>query len=132
MNPNSAHQLWSKWIWVVAAVKHPKFEEVKLNCARFARKVFGNATAMKIDQKADNTWTISLLTEGHPVHDPRYLAYLKSIWVRFLKNGFGEASKIIVDVKLTAGSRQDGSIAEQMIIIPAINLGELTDGKRTL
>lgn len=122
MNPNSTHQMWSRWTATVTtdpALVPPSFEQVKENCARFYRKAFGSATELNItgSDVPGGTWIIDCRTEGHPAHDPTYVAYMTSELRRFLVVGFAHA-QVAFDVKLEAGSRQDGTPADQLIFGP--------------
>lgn len=123
MNPNSANQRWSKWVWFVVPGRtlQRSFAEVKINCARFGRKAFGAASQMNITQTGRG-YLIEVLTEGHPVHDPDYLRYMRENWQRFFETGFGVGTKSKLTAKLMAGSPQNGKPADQMIIMPHQNL----------
>lgn len=50
MNPNSAHQVWSRWTFTVTpgrSIARP-VANVRDNCARFGRKAFGAASEMRV------------------------------------------------------------------------------------
>jgi len=135
MNPNSANQRWSKWVWFVVpgrTMQRP-FANLKENCARFGRKAFGAASQMCITQNARG-YIVEVLTEGHPVHDGTYVQYMRAQWQKFFEEGFGLGTKTKLTAKLMAGSRQDGTAADQMLIVPSIRFdhGGLTDGQRTV
>jgi hypothetical protein len=120
MNPNSVNQVWSRWTATVVPDRTralPSHEQVRDNCARFYRKAFGSATELHI-VASPATWTIDCRTEGHPAHDPNYQAYMTSNLQKFLLNGFGPRASIQFDVRLEAGSRQDGTPPDQLIIGP--------------
>lgn len=120
MNPNSMNQWWSKWVLeVYPQHMRANFNDVKLNMARFARKAFGTASNMRIFQFLDH-YHIEILTEGHPVTDSDYVEWMRTQWLTFLRNGLGEGTKASVRTKLMAGSLQDGSPAEQLVILPSI------------
>jgi hypothetical protein len=126
MNPNSANQRWSLWEYRVYpdGTKQPDFQTVKVNCAKFGRLVFGSASEMRVKAATDGTgrlyWEIAIRTEGHPVHEGPYTEYVHSHWRRFLENGFGSASEVQTHARLEAGSRQDGTPADQLIIMPSL------------
>jgi hypothetical protein len=129
MNPNSANQMWSKWtITIVPGKKiHRSYEEVKLNAARFIRQGFGSTTQVNIDEKLVNsvtTYGIMIRTERHPVHDPEFVAHCKKAFLDFFTVGFGVGTKVTTEVKLEAGSKQDGTPAEQLLILPTIRFTE--------
>jgi hypothetical protein len=130
VDPNSANQRWSKWFITIytGGTKAPAFADVKANCARFARKGFGSASNMHIEVQRRPTYAggrrdvvlIQVLTEGQPVHDPGYVAYMRASWTRFAIAGWGNGTRVELDAKLMAGSRQDGSPTDQLIIAAPI------------
>lgn len=123
MNPNSANQWWSKWVWFVATSTTRPFSEAKVNLARFARKCFGSASQMNIRETLRG-YIIEVLTEGHPVTDAAYVQIVHQNWEHFLRVGFGSNCTIRTSTKLMAGSPQDGRPSEQMLIIPPLELKE--------
>ena len=125
MDPNSQHQLWSKWTVTVTPPTAPKLRtmaEVETNAARFFRKAFGTATQCRILATPD-FWTFEVRTEGHPVHDPAYADYMAQAFARFFTEGFGVGTQVATASKLEAGSRQDGTPADQMLILPTFVIG---------
>ena len=125
MNPNSQNQTWSSWVWFVVpgrTIERP-FIVVCDACTKFVRKAFGSGTQINIVQTRRG-YIIKVLTEGHPVHDQNYLEHMKMNWEKFLTNGFGLGTKIKMSAKLMAGSRQDGTPPDQMIILPQIGGSE--------
>jgi hypothetical protein len=130
MDPNSANQRWSFWQYRIYPdrTKRPEFPTIKENCARFARTVFGQASEMRVvvatDQHARLYVEVSVRTEGHPVHEAPYVTYMHEQWDRFLRNGFGPTCEIQSHAHLEAGSRQDGTPADQLIILPTLRVEE--------
>lgn len=127
MNPNSTNQRWSQWTYRVFpdGTKKPPYALVKENCARFGRTIFGAASEMKIEQAKDPRngrlyWEIVTRSEGHPAHDPKFVQWMHAQWAQFLKHGFGEQSEILAVSSLIAGSRQDGTPADQWIALPKL------------
>ena len=122
-NPNSQNLRWSKWVWFVAPSRQivRSFAEVQANCARFGAKFFGHASQMRVRQTTRG-YIIEVLTEGHPVHDKTYTQYVSDVWQKFFDFGFGLGTNVKMSAKLMAGSRQDGTPAEQLLIMPSINL----------
>lgn len=123
-NPNSQNQRWSKWVWFVqpGTIKARPFDVVKHHVARFGRKAFGSGTEMRIRQ-TQRGYIIEVLTEGVPGHDPDFQKYMREKWELFFQTGFGPGTTIRMTAKLMAGRRQDGSPAEQLIILPMISIG---------
>lgn len=121
MNPNSAHQIWSKWTFHVTPGRKIRTTraELEANCGRFGRKAFGSASQMRITTKK-GVLIVDVRTEGHPVHEPPYVEWMRQQWARFFLNGFGAGTTVTLDTKLEAGSRQDGTPADQLIILPSI------------
>jgi len=130
MDPNSAHQRWSFWEYRIFpdAVHRPALADVKLNAARFGRKIFGSASEMRIicatDEYARVYWDIAVLSEGHPVHDTKYVEWVHGQWTRFFKNGFGKHCEVRTHARLEAGDREDGKPADQLIILPPLKMGD--------
>lgn len=123
MNPNSRNQTWSKWTWIVRPGRQVvlPFEPVKASLADFARKHFGQAGQMRITEKLDH-YVIELLTEGKPAHDPGFVAHTSAVFKNFYTVQFGVGTHTrLTGPKLMAGSRQDGSPPEQMIIMPRLD-----------
>ncbi len=125
MNPNSAHQMWSKWTFTVRTDRAPTVAQVRDNCARFGRKAFGSATQMRISHTGSE-WRIEARTEGAPVHAPDFVTFMYMSWRRFLRHGFGHVSTVTCDSTLEAGSRQDGTPADQLVILPVLVIEEQT------
>lgn len=117
---NSANQRWSKWeIRATQTVRVVPYAVFKVNVARFARKVYGSATQIRIlERRLD--WEVQVLTEGHPVHDPEYVAYVRALWTRFFIEGLGPSTEVTLSARLVAGSRQDGTPSDQVILMPSL------------
>ena len=130
MNPNSRNQVWSKWEWTIRPGRRLAlpFEPVKLAIANFAGRHFGKASQMRITEKLDH-YRIELLTEGKPVHDPDFVTWTAGVFENFFTVQFGVGTVTqLAPPKLMAGSRQDGSPHDQLIILPTLNLRELAKG----
>lgn len=122
MNPNSRNQRWSKWVFdVFPGDRRPAFAVINLNAARFARRVFGSAGAQRVTELYRNgryVITIEARVEGHPVHDPAYVEWMTAQWARWAQKGFGPTAVVVlVLAKLDAGDRQDGTPADQLIML---------------
>jgi hypothetical protein len=61
--------------------------------------------------------------EGPPVHDPAFKAHVKRQFIEhFMFKGFGyRASLVRFDVVPLAGLREDGTPADQLVVIPTIH-----------
>lgn len=119
MNPNSTHQIWSRWTFTVTPGRTIAASRLELeqNCGRFGRKAFGSASEMRITTRAGKL-IVDVRTEGHPVHEAAYVAWMRQQWTRFFRNGFGNKTRVDLETKLEAGSRQDGRPADQLIVLP--------------
>lgn len=131
MDPNSRNQRWSLWQYRVYpdAQHRPDFARVKANAARFGRLVFGSASEMRVVCATDDAgrlyWEITVRSEGHPVHDALYVEWMHRQWRSFLRTGFGTSSEICAHARLEAGDRQDGRPADQLILLPELQVGGL-------
>lgn len=123
---NSAHQRWSLWEYRVYpdTTKRPDFATVKANCARFGRLVFGSASSMEVRHATDGQgrlyWGVKVLSEGHPVHEGPYTEWMHGQWRRFFSHGFGPSTEVQCHARLEAGDRQDGTPADQLIVLPRL------------
>lgn len=130
MNPNSQHQRWSLWAYRVYpdATRRPGLAQVKQNCARFGRLIFGSASEMRVLQATDGAgrlyWEIAILTEGHPVHEAPYTEWIHDQWRTFFRDGFGPTCEVQPHARLEAGDRQDGRPPDQLIILPTVQAEE--------
>jgi hypothetical protein len=119
MDPNSLNQWWSLWTWQIVPGHrgHPPYATVKLAAAAFGRQCFGAATAMRVNQRVHD-WQIGVRSEGHPVHDPTFVSAMHARWRAWVTLMFGPGSRVrLVTAKLEAGSRQDGTAAEQLVML---------------
>lgn len=98
--------------------KTPAFDDIKANCARFARKAFGTSSEMNIE--LGRNIIIKVRTEGHPAHDSDYVEYMRKNWEKFLRVGFGYQASIAFEVKVEAGDKQDGKPRDQVLWLPKI------------
>lgn len=122
MNPNSGNQTWSKWHFEVVPgrTKRPPYAEVRYNAMRFGRSRFGPTGAMRVDEVYRDgklRYDIYARVEGLAVHDPQLVAFMRGQWASWAIRGFGIGTTCtLVEAKLEAGDRQDGSPRDQLII----------------
>ena len=106
--------------------RRPDYPTVKSNCARFGRIVFGSASSMQVRHATDAQgrayWEVSVLSEGHPVHDTTYTTWMHAQWTTFFEHGFGVGCEVQTHARLEAGDRQDGRPSDQLIVLPSISL----------
>ena len=125
MDPNSHHQLWSRWEFtIIESGKHPPLAEVKNAAARWFRTGFGTAGRFRIEERV-RTWVITLEVEGAPAHDPDYVAAVSLQFQRdFVEKGWGQLAVGVVEAKVIAGDRQNGKPRDQLVVMPRIDLLE--------
>lgn len=120
MNPNSQHQVWSKWTFMVRpATRNHAHATVEANCARFGRKAFGSTGVMRVRYQPP-VWIVEALVEGVPVQEARYVAYMKAQWLMFFKAGFGGQSQVTASAVLVAGPPANGGPPDQLVIVSGI------------
>jgi len=121
---NSQNQRWSRWDYrAYPATRATDAATLTAAAARFGRVLFGSASVMRVRGSLEDgqwCWAVSVLTEGGPVHDPRYANWVHRQWVEFFQHGFGPTCQVRAQARLVAGSRQDGTPAEQGIILPPL------------
>lgn len=124
MDPNSAHQLWSQWIFTIreAGRRSPSYDEVQYNAARWLRAGFGAAGEARVIRTIFG-WRIEALVEGVPAHDPAYVASVKqSFQHKFVEKGWGPLASGTVTVKVLAGDVQDGKPRSQLVVLPPLTV----------
>jgi hypothetical protein len=124
MNPNSTHQLWSRWSWTVYPGRRVAlpFEPVKLTIANFTRTLFGSAGQMRIIERV-NYYVIDLRTEGRPAHDPDFVSLTARQFRDFFVRCFGVHTRVMLTgPKIEAGSFQDGRPPTQLVILPPLSI----------
>jgi hypothetical protein len=124
MNPNSTHQLWSKWIITIRPdlPVQPAFAEVQANAARFLRKAFGSAALCRV-RRFTKAWVVEVLADAqyHPDDRESFTAMSRDL-TRFFRNGFGSANTDVrVKARLMAGERMDGGAPDQMLMMPSLS-----------
>jgi hypothetical protein len=135
MNPNSTHQLWSRWIATITAPFHQTHaqdafsQEMRSACARFYRTLFGSATELKITREfivatGQSRFEVDCRTEGAPAPNPefrqRQIAEIAQFFGRNLHR-YGQVD-VRVDVRIEAGDVGDGKPPAQLILGPPVAL----------
>lgn len=126
IDPNSQHQLWSRWIIGIEASpqKLPSVREVIANARRYFAAAFKSSVGrVRCDQQG-TYYCITVEIEGPPAHDPEYVAALqRDVEARFVAKGFGHSATVTRFVTgILAGDRQDGTPPEQMLVMPQLVL----------
>ena len=142
MNPNSAHQLWSRWTSIVqipAWRSHagPDFwSAIQTRVANFYRVQFGSAGQMRITHtltdSADGQAPVTRLVvdfrcEGAPTPDLSYQARVRARLDSFYRECLRHYGSVTVEthIRVEAGDVGDGRPPAQLIIAPAITNGGL-------
>ena len=125
LDPNSAHQLWSHWTFTVLATHHIPLNEVKINAARWLKRVFravgrGRVTESVGGTSVANRYVIECEVEGPPANDPGFVAAIRLEFLKFVEMGWGPLASGDTRVRIIAGDRQDGRPPVQHIEIPRI------------
>lgn len=123
MNPNSQHQVWSKWTFMIRPGLSRRWSqrEVEANCARFGRKAFGPTGVMRVRYQPP-VWIVEALIEGAPVQEPQYVQYMTEQWVTFFKVGFGWQSQVTATATLAAGPPLNGGPPDQLVIVSGLSV----------
>lgn len=158
MDPNSQHQLWSRWDVTITPparkAHHRPDDEVRVAWAKFVRKSFnttagevrlerrvtvrsprtGRVRAFSLRQVEVTQWFAQARVEGAPVTDPFYRDRQKRRLVEFWGSGFGPGTHVHIDVRIEAGDRGDGTPPAQLAILPTIATPGhgVADGERAL
>lgn len=135
MNPNSVHQLWSRWTTTIAVPFHATqttdafAEEMRSATARVYRQLFGSATELKITREflaatGQSRFVVDCRTEGSPAPDPafrrRQMAAIAEFFGRNLQR-YGPVD-VHIDVRVEAGDSGDGKPPAQLILGPPVAL----------
>jgi hypothetical protein len=133
MNPNSTHQLWSRWDTTVTVPFHAAHvqsffrADMQHAVARWFRAKFGAATEMRLlydCTPARSVFSIECRTEGAPVSDPAFrkgrMGEIGAFFGEALRK-YGRAD-VRVDVHIEAGDAGDGKPPAQLILGPPVSL----------
>ena len=132
MNPNSAHQQWSEWVFTVEqpGAGASDFNATTLALGRFFTATMGSVGQMKVDEAVNvarhlKTWTVTVQAEGESVYQPGWRDYVRRAFEASAARHFGKA-RVTMDVRLLAGQTATGKPPDQWLIMPTIELpGEL-------
>jgi hypothetical protein len=141
VDPNSTHQRWSRWTWVVKCdpLKVPSRKDVEHNFGLYVRRLFhstvGRARVLYVHDRRDSplgeaglplslfakhVFILQVEIEGPNVHDPDYVAHVKREFAGvFVAKGFGPSAQLLrQEAELLAGSAEDGRPAKQLLVLP--------------
>ena len=124
-DPNTAHQLWSRWIFgIQSKSRRPLVQDVVDNARRFLSiGLRSHIGRVRCDEQA-GFYSIICEIEGPPAHDVGFVeAFRKAFVNNFIKKGFGAGASLEkFTVGILSGDRQDGLPPEQFVVIPCIRL----------
>lgn len=157
MNPNSRHQIWSKWAFTIEAGRQrPTQGDVLTNARRYFKALFHTSTGQvrvtilsekpslrrflqSIRGQLAVIYLIELRIEGPPAHDPDCRETTRRLFVRdFVERGFGAGAVLTrMAVGILAGDHQTGEPPDQLIVLPPLPLPvrprkDSADGERVL
>lgn len=128
MQPNSQHQMWSRWIvgWEVEFNRLCPVREVRMNVRRYFAAGFGTIGRFRVTKPNLWAYEVEVEVEGPPAHDPEYRERVKRQFIEhFLFRGFGLSARLVrFEVKVLAGDQEDGRPPDQMIVIPPIRFAD--------
>jgi hypothetical protein len=127
LNPNSEHQRWSRWVWLVRADrKRPTKAEVIDNLRRWCRAGFKTTVGrVRCDVVVNGQGTFYRMAaeiEGPVAHDTEYRqAVFHDFRVKMVEGGFGYGAGLVrQDVTLLAGDAEDGKPRTQLLVMPSL------------
>ena len=128
IDPNSQHQVWSRWVFGVEAApnKLPPVSECVDNARRFFSKGFASSVGrVRCDQQGTYYVFVAEI-EGPPAHDPAYAESVRKEFAeRFMVPGFGPGAQLVrFTTGILAGNQQDGNPPDQLLVLPSIPLFE--------
>lgn len=139
MDPNSAHQLWSRWTLTVEELGRtvgPK--EMAANIPKWLTAVFGSVGRARFNRHTASmplsagsvgvrftVWEVTVEIEGKPAHDPAFVGFVEREWAKVIEKGWGRTAVPGVSVKILAGDEQDGAPRKQLVVMPTIDLRKL-------
>jgi hypothetical protein len=123
LDPNSQHQLWSRWTVTLHAMPGralPSVEEIADNARRFFVRLFRSTIGRVRADIRDRYVEIVTEIEGPAAHDPALRAHaILQIREHFIRTGFGRPD-CAVTVGILAGDCQDGTPPAQLIVMPNV------------
>ena len=124
MDPNSDHQLWSRWTFAIRVARHaprPSRGEVIDNARKYFAMLFRAPGQLRCDV-VGRVYRITLDVEGPPAHDVGCRAHVHTDFKkRFMRAGFGPGSRLVdFQVAILAGDVQDGTPRTQLLVMPKL------------
>lgn len=133
MQPNSQHQLWSQWTFVVRVddfTRRPGKQECIDNFRKWVKLGFQTDVGRgECDLLPRRRYQFKVQIEGPPAHDPGYrLSVKRNFTEHFVTRGFGPGAVLEdMDVAVLAGDSENGTPPAQMIVMPLLDLKSLLE-----
>ncbi len=131
LDPNSDHQLWSRWTITVKSTKYVPLVDVRHNAHKWLKQGFGTMGRARVREFIGtsilNKWIIECEVEGAPAHDPGYVGSVRLQFLRFVELGWGMLATGETEVILLAGNVEDGKPRQQLLVIPTIPISSNPD-----
>lgn len=123
-DPNSGNQRWSKWRFTFVIVgAQPTVSYVRENAQRFFAQLFRSTSGAVRVTQIQRRWHVELRMEGIDVHDPAFRQQVQKQFVcDFLQKGFRGVRFIEMEAGILAGTREDGSPRDHLIIMPLLSI----------
>lgn len=127
LDPNSQHQMWSRWIFGVKvdgpAQRRPLVQEVVDNARKYFAVGFQSTVGRVRCDEQDGYYVIVLEIEGVPAHDPDLRRRVQvDFEQRFMRPGFGSTAVLSrFTCGILAGDCQDGTPPTQLLVMPAVD-----------
>jgi len=129
MQPNSQHQMWSQWTFVVKSDrKLPGKKECQENFRKWVELGFQTKIGRGLIRfLGGRRIRFVVQIEGPPAHDPEYREAVRSQFTEhFVSRGFGSGAVLEhFEVSILAGDSQDGKPPSQLIVLPLLDLKSL-------
>lgn len=118
IDPNTEHQLWSEWRFVVVGPRRPPIQAMLANFVRWAQR-FEAATHVRVQRRVHDDLLVALV-EGVPAHDPDYQRNVRQAFRSFVSAGWGPLGAGELSVRVLAGDTQDGRPRAQLLALPHV------------
>lgn len=121
--PNSTHQQWSSWTFVVQLEKPaPEVTWLRDNFRRWIVQGFRTRVGEARVDQVGHLMTFQARVEGPPITDPMYRARVRAQFADvFVRRGFGPSARLRgFDAALLCGASDDGKPPTQLLVLPTL------------
>lgn len=133
MDPNSTHQLWSRWTFTLLSESlqlHPPQTPLHFAFRRWCVETFGATGHAHCDEFVHTHRVSEQITakgyilwaevEGPPVTDPEYILYVRRCFRYFVDQNWSTTIRFKMDTAVLAGDAEDGNPPRQLLVLPGI------------